>query len=177
MRWWIGSIKVTLLFCFLVTAAMQDVLAGRVANRLIASGLVTGLVFQVTEHGVYGIYYFLGNISVPVVLFYLLFQMRALGAGDIKLFSMTGGILTIGELCGCMVYTFLAAGLAAALLLAFDRDRRQRLQKGVRYLAGIVRTGKITPYRKEQKPGQQRFAFAVFVLFGAYAALSFPIVW
>lgn len=174
MRWWIGSIKVALLFCFLITAAMQDVLAGRVANRLIAAGLVTGLVFQVTEHGVYGIYYFLGNISVPVVLFYLLFQMRALGAGDIKLFSMTGSILTIGKLFQCMAYSFLAAGVFAAFLLAADYNRRRTLAYAAEYLLDVLCTKKLKPYTVLDEEARAPFAFAVPVFFGTAAALLFP---
>jgi prepilin peptidase CpaA len=161
----------------LITAALQDIFAGKVTNRLIATGLVTGLVFQVMEHGAWGIWFFLGNISVPIVLLYLLFQMRALGAGDIKLFSMTGGILTIGELCRCMVYTFLAAGLAAFFVLTFDRDRRRKLFGAMCYLAGIFRTKTIIPYRVTKESGKGHFAFAVFILFGVYAALYCPVVW
>lgn len=161
----------------MITAALQDIFAGKVTNRLIATGLVTGLVFQVMEHGTWGIWFFLGNISVPIVLLYLLFQMRALGAGDIKLFSMTGGILTIGELCRCMVYTFLAAGLAAFFVLTFDRDRRRKLFGAMCYLAGIFRTRTIIPYRVTKESGKGHFAFAVFILFGVYAALYCPVVW
>ena len=121
--------------------------------------------------------FFLYHLNLFLVLLYLLFQMRALGAGDIKLFSMTGGILTIGELCRCMVYTFLAAGLAAFFVLTFDRDRRRKLFGAMCYLAGIFRTRTIIPYRVTKESGKGHFAFAVFILFGVYAALYCPVVW
>ncbi len=148
---------------------------GRVPNRLIAAGLIAGLVFQITEHRIWGVYFFLRNISVPVILLYLLFQMRVLGAGDIKLFSMTGGILTIGELCRCMAYCFLAAGAGALLLLAAEQSRRQRLACAVRYLLDLVRTGKLRAYEPPEAEGRMPFAFAVFILFGAFAAIFVPI--
>ena len=102
--------KTALLFGLLITAAVQDLKSGKISNRLIVTGLMIGVAIQVTEYRVWGVYYFLRNISVPVILLYLLFQMHVLGAGDIKLFSMIGSILTTGELLQCMAYSFLTAG-------------------------------------------------------------------
>ena len=59
-----------------------------------------------------GIVHFLVNISIPVIFLFLLFQMRALGAGDIKLFSVAGGFLTIRQL----LYVMLAAFFSAAFI-------------------------------------------------------------
>lgn len=155
----------------MITAALQDIFAGKVTNRLIATGLVTGLVFQVMEHGAWGIWFFLGNISVPIVLLYLLFQMRALGAGDIKLFSMIGGILTIQELFAIMAYSFIAAGAGAGLYLVVDQQRRQKLYYAGRYLLDFVRTGKIEPYLPPFASESFSFALSVPVLFGAVYVL------
>lgn len=155
----------------MITAALQDIFAGKVTNRLIATGLVTGLVFQVMEHGAWGIWFFLGNISVPIVLLYLLFQMRALGAGDIKLFSMIGSFLTIWELLRCMFYGFLAAGAGAVLFLAADKRRWQRLWYGVKFFRDFVRTGNVQPYCPPYKEEALSYAFSVPVLVGTIWAL------
>ena len=63
-----------LLFVLLCLAAVQDIRSGKVANRLIAMGLLAGAVFQAAEHQAWGVYYFLRNVSVPIILFYLLFH-------------------------------------------------------------------------------------------------------
>ena len=167
--------KVVLLFDLLITAAWQDIRTGRVSNRLIAAGLFAGVVFQIAEHGICGIYYFLGNISVPVILLYLLFQMHVLGAGDIKLFSITGGMLTIGELLKCMAYSFAAAGFGAALFLVCDSAGRRKLWHAAKYLLGIVKTGRFVPYQPLKDAGNRTFAFAVCILFGTFAAFYIPI--
>lgn len=162
-----------LLFEFLTVAAAQDIQSGKVSNRLIAAGLMAGAVFQVTEYGVVGVYHFLGNISFPVILLYLLFQMRVLGAGDIKLFSMIGGMLTIEELCRCMAYSFIAAGAGAVLFLAADKERAGRLRFAAGYLRDCLRTGQAKPYRPPFSSERYSFAFSVPVLFGVMLAL-FP---
>ena len=162
-----------LLFQLLIIAAAQDIRAGKVSNRLIVTGLMAGAVFQVTEYGVIGAYYFLRNISFPVILLYLLFQMRVLGAGDIKLFSMIGGMLTIGELRRCMAYGFIAAGAGSVLFLAADEMRREHIFYAAGYLRDCLKEGRAIPYSPPNPLNRMSFAFSVPVLFGAALAL-FP---
>lgn len=162
-----------LLFQFLIVAAAQDIRSGKVSNGLIATGLMAGAAFQLAEHGAVGAYYFLRNISVPVILLYLLFQMRVLGAGDIKLFSMIGGMLTIGELRRCMAYSFIAAGAGSVLFLAIDKERAERLKFAARYLRDCFKTGQVKPYCPPFSSKAFSFAFSVPVLFGVMLAL-FP---
>lgn len=152
-------------------AAAEDIQSGKVSNRRIAVGLMAGMWFRIMEDPAWGIYYFLGNISVPVVLLYLLFQMRVLGAGDIKLFSMIGSFLTMKELFTCMAYSFFSAGIWAVFLLAFDKKRRRRLAYAARYLAEIFLTGKILPYIPLYEAEGNTFAFSVPILFGTAAAI------
>lgn len=154
---------------------MQDLESGRISNRLIVTGLVVGMAVQMIEYQAWGVYYFLRNVSVPVILLYLLFQMRVLGAGDIKLFSMIGSILTTEELLRCMAYSFLMAAGAAVLFLAADAKRRKKMRCALTYLLHMLRTGEIRPYPLSGEPGRYRFAFAVPVLFGTALALQFPL--
>lgn len=58
-----------------------------------------------------GIVSFLFNITLPVFLFSLFFQMRALGAGDIKLFSVTGSFLTTEQLIEVMLFSLVIAAM------------------------------------------------------------------
>lgn len=145
-------------------------MAGKVSNKLIVAGLSIGSLFQAAEYQALGIYYFLRNISVPVILLYLLFQMRVLGAGDIKLFSMIGSILTIGELYQCMACSFLVAGAGAAALLATDRNRWIRLRYAIQYLFEALRFGIKRPYEPPSGAGKLFFPFAVPILFGTAIA-------
>ena len=71
-------------------AVVTDVQCMKISNRLIVCGLIWGLVLKIWGNGYVGILYFILNITIPVVLLFLLFQMHALGAGDIKLFSLVG---------------------------------------------------------------------------------------
>ena len=95
-----------ILLVFLVYAVYTDMTQTRISNRLIVLGLIIGLFFRIWTEGAIGVLFFVVNIFIPVIFLYLLFQMRALGAGDIKLFSMLGAFLTVEQLLKLMVLAF-----------------------------------------------------------------------
>ena len=150
----------------MITAALQDIFAGKVTNRLIATGLVTGLVFQVMEHGAWGIWFFLGNISVPIVLLYLLFQMRALGAGDIKLFSVVGGICGFQWLFLTMAASFLVGACMSLCKMAYHRSLIARLAVFGNYVRQSLAEGRILKYPQEPEGKQHIIHFSIAILIG-----------
>jgi len=89
------------LLTVLVFAVTADFREMRISNRLIASGLMMGLALRILGEGGAGIVHFLVNISIPVILLFLLFQLRVIGAGDIKLFSVAGGFLSMRSVVIC----------------------------------------------------------------------------
>ena len=103
------------LLTVLVFAVAADFREMRISNRLIASGLMMGLTLRILGEGGAGIVHFLVNISIPVILLFLLFQLRVIGAGDIKLFSVAGGFLSMRQL----LYVILAAFVTAAVIVVW----------------------------------------------------------
>lgn len=103
----------------LVAAVVADYRRMKISNRLIASGLIWGFVLRFMGEGSAGIVHFLVNISVPVILLFLLFQLRVLGAGDIKLFSVVGGFVTTSQLLLVIVSAFFAGGAIGAVKLLY----------------------------------------------------------
>lgn len=102
----------------------------RISNRLIVSGLIWGFALRIMGEGSAGVVHFLVNISIPVILLFLLFQLRALGAGDIKLLSVAGGFLTAGQLMYLIAATFLTAAIIGAGKLVYRKGiLRQRGEK------------------------------------------------
>ena len=58
-----------------------------------------------------GVFFYAVNIFIPVIFLFLLFQVRALGAGDIKLFSMVGAFISTKQLLKLMVLAFCVGAL------------------------------------------------------------------
>lgn len=72
----------------LLTAAYRDIRERKIPNWLIIIGLLGICIFRYAERGVHGILDGIISGGLVIILFFPLFLIRALGAGDIKLFSM-----------------------------------------------------------------------------------------
>ena len=105
------------LLLHLMAAVVTDFRRMKISNRLIASGLIWGFVLRFIGEGSTGIVHFLVNISIPVILLFLFFQLRVIGAGDIKLFSVVGGFVTTDRLLLVIAAAFLAGGVIGAVKL------------------------------------------------------------
>lgn len=119
---------------------------------------------------------YLRNISVPVILFYLLFLMHVLGAGDIKLFSMIGGILTIQELFLCIWYSFLAGGILSLFYLIKDKHRWKKLKYAWGYLLRVCREQKIVPYELPEEIPKSKMAFSIAIFLGWLGVYCIPLI-
>lgn len=100
-----------ILLGLLMHAVCTDMIQTRISNRLIVLGLALGFLFRFMTEGSKGVLFFVVNISIPVILLYLLFQMRALGAGDIKLFSMIGAFISTKQLLRLMGLAFFVGAM------------------------------------------------------------------
>lgn len=114
----------------LIVAVVTDLRETRISNRLIASGLILGLAFRAVGAGVAGVVHFLVNISIPVILLFLLFQLRVLGAGDIKLFSVIAGFMTIRQTLYVIFASFVAGGVIGMAKLLYLKERTGRFGEG-----------------------------------------------
>ncbi len=113
------GVRYLMLLGLLCWAAYTDMVRTKVSNRLILLGLFIGLVFRIFGEGKTGILIYALHISIPVVVLYLLFQLHALGAGDIKLFSVIGAFVTTEQLVEIIVWAFVVGASCGALKLLY----------------------------------------------------------
>lgn len=99
------------LLTHLTLAVVMDFGNGRISNRLIVSGLIWGLAFRLLGEGSAGAVHFLMNISIPCIL----------GAGDIKLFSIAGGFLTLTQLCYLIPVAFVVGAVIGAGKIVYKK--------------------------------------------------------
>lgn len=115
---------------------------------------------------------FLLNASLPVVLLYLLFLMRALGAGDIKLFSMIGGIWDIQVLMITIAVSFLAAAAMSFCKILYYRNFISRLRIFKEYIEQAVLCRRILKYPQESQGNQHIIHFSIAILIGYAIAME-----
>lgn len=107
----------------LLAAVIEDFREYRISNRLIAFGLLCGLACRIVWQGAAGLFYGLINISIPVILLYLLFQLRVLGAGDIKLFSVTACYFSLYQIVGLIVTALMFAAAVGVCKILYRKCR------------------------------------------------------
>jgi Flp pilus assembly protein, protease CpaA len=156
----------------LSVAVVMDIQSFRISNRLIVSGFVSGLFLQVLEAGVKGLGVFILNVSIPIILFYLLFLIRALGAGDIKLFSMIGGIWGFQLLIITIVLSFLVGAGISLCKLLYHRNLISRLWVFKGYICQVMLTGRILKYPKKSQEENHVIHFSIAILIGYAIAME-----
>ncbi len=151
--------------CTLIVAAWTDVRTGRISNRLIGLGLLVGCIHNCYEYGWPGVFYFFIQISFPVLVFYLLFLMRALGAGDIKLFSIICSCIGLRGFIKVAVYSFLIGAVFSFLTLLRNKNLHARLAYFSAYVKTALHT-KCIPKYDYTSDGKENFIhFSVAILF------------
>ena len=105
---------------FLSCAVYTDMAQTRISNRLIVLGLMIGFIFRLWSEGLMGVFFYVVNIFIPVIFLFLLFQVRALGAGDIKLFSMLGAFISTEQLLRLMALAFCVGALVGIVKIIYQ---------------------------------------------------------
>lgn len=146
-------------------AAFLDVLTEKVDNRYILCGWILGLGFQLGYGQEQGFWNFLGGAILPVVMLFGLFWFRMLGPGDIKLFSVLGGLMGTEAILYCMFYSFLFGAILSLAFLIACGNAAQRILYFSNYISTMIQTKKKIPY---YLPGKQleNIHFTVPVLMG-----------
>lgn len=108
----------------LCRAVYTDIKTGKIENRLIAAGLMGGLLFAAVRDGPKGIWTSVRMMGIVFVMLVFLFIIKGLGAGDIKLFCVLA-VFFPEDIIQIIVISFFAGGIAAAgrMLLRFFRGQ------------------------------------------------------
>ena len=153
----------------LLTAVWMDLKTDRISNRLILFGLFLGLPYQILLNGARGILVFLLNGCVPILLFFLFYRIKALGAGDIKLLSVLGVFLDKDVYFWAILYIFASGAVIGVIKLFVHGVLWKRLCMLGRYAAGALTTACLPSYgsnEAETDYWENRIHFSVAILAG-----------
>lgn len=160
------------LLILLLLAAVSDVRTGRISNRLILTGLCMGFFYRIWEEGPVGIFIFLIHVTIPVIFLFLLFLMRVLGAGDIKLFSIISGICSFGEWTGCLAAAFVIGAILAVMKMIYFRNFGFRIMCFGIYIRTILMERSFYPYPFGAKERENTIHFSIAILMGYLVSLG-----
>ena len=103
--------NIVVLLVVLFSAALTDFYYEKVPNPLILGGIILGVGYRFLM-GTFAPAEMLCGIVAPILLFWPLFLVRAMGAGDIKLMSVIGLFLGWKSMLQIVAYAIVIAALA-----------------------------------------------------------------
>ncbi|MFD2365572.1 prepilin peptidase [Pseudoduganella sp. GCM10020061] len=156
------------LLALLTTAAVIDYRTFKIPNWLTGGGLAFALAYNILVPPQYNAawYFAPAGMMVGLLLTLPMYVMRIMGAGDVKLMAMVGAFLGPGEAVFALLYSFIAAGIAA-LAFGMNNGVMGRMLGNLRYIA----TGTWLPVATSGKPSA-RTASVGHLAFGLSIAVG-----
>lgn len=128
--------------CFLLSVVcLTDYRNARIPNGMIMIIFLYGLGYRYWDAGGGGLTEYLINSILVLLLLYPLFKIGALGAGDVKLFSVTAGCLSKQGVPCFIVVSLLISAMISLIKICRDRSGRERMRYLCSYVVGVCRTG------------------------------------
>lgn len=159
------------LFSLVLLALISDVRTYKIKNIIILTFFLSGLAINLYSGGISGAAVSLLAAALPVLLLMVLFVMRMLGAGDIKLFSAIGAITGIRFVLYSVAFSFISGGIIALIIMVIRKNGRQRLRHLLGYIKLCFTTFSIQPYSDFQNKGDgARFHFSFAIAVGTVVA-------
>jgi prepilin peptidase CpaA len=153
---------------FLLFASLLDIKSFCIPNRLILFGWLFGIGYRLFFDGYRGLPPFFYGALLPIVLLWILFHFHMLGAGDIKLFSVIGGLYGAPFTLRVIITAFLLGAVMSVVHLLRYRNLMYRLHYLAEYVSMYVRTGERTPYYVKKRDGKEAVIHFAVSIFGGF---------
>lgn len=101
-------------------------------------------------------------------LWFPLFRLRMIGAGDVKLMALMAGYLGLTTGAHVIGYGFLIGAVLAFLKMLIRRNLRQRLTYFFAYIRRLFLTKEVVPYYRASRDGKSVVIPMGLCLFGGY---------
>lgn len=172
----IQAAKLILLGLLLVLAVISDIKTRKIKNIIVYPFILIGLIIGLCESGIKGILEASWGMLIPIFLLFPLFLLRMLGAGDIKCFSAVGAIMGGRFAFDSIIFSFLAGGVFALIIMIVNKNAVQRFKHFISYLKSCLLTFSVSEY-DDFKTGKGVFRFSFAIVLGVvvqFIIYNFP---
>ena len=138
-----------ILLLIVCVAAIYDLRYRRIPNWVVLTGLVLGLGANTFLFGWAGLQRSLLGLGLGFLIYFPLYLLRGMGAGDVKLMAAVGAIVGWADWIGIFFLTAIVGGLAALALLA-ARSQLRRGFSNAGYLVVQLLSFRLPYARKEE---------------------------
>ena len=143
------GIEVVLL-ALVICAALFDVRYRKIPNWLTLLGVLVGLGLNAFLYqGWPGLRLSLMGLGIGFGIYFVLYALRAMGAGDVKLMAAIGSMVGWEDWVGIFIITAIVGGVAA-LLLVLLRGRLKKTLFNVSFILSEMKSGRPAYMGKEE---------------------------
>jgi prepilin peptidase CpaA len=121
------SISQILVIIVVLAAAVTDLRSRRIPNWLTLSGCCAGLLLNCFSAGAAGLKTSVCGLLLGFGLYFVLYCLRAMGAGDVKLMAAVGAIVGPGNWMLVFMASAIAGGVLALVLMVWSGRVRETL--------------------------------------------------
>jgi len=145
-----------ILLLMVIVAAVYDIRYRRIPNWLTASGVLVGLVLNaflqtpapaVLSFG--GLLFALKGLGLAFGVYFFLYALRAMGAGDVKLMAAVGSLVGWQNWFGIFIVSAVIGGIAA-LVLSLVKGRLRTTFWNVGFILSEFGHGRPAYLRREE---------------------------
>lgn len=111
---------------------VSDLRTFKIPNQISLTGIISGLFLNLIVHGLSGLRMSLIGILCPVIMLYILFLIRAIGAGDIKLLAGIGAFIS-QRIINVILLAFVMAAIYSFICILLKLVKRAAGREKTRY--------------------------------------------
>ena len=138
------------LLALVLGAAVYDIRYRRIPNWLSIGGVLIGLALNTFLYqGMAGLTFALIGMAVAFGVYFMLYALRAMGAGDVKLMAAVGAIVGWRDWFGIFLITAVIGGVMALILVA-SRGRVKKTLWNVSFILNEMKSGRPAYVAKEE---------------------------
>jgi prepilin peptidase CpaA len=165
------------LIALVLGAAFCDVRYRRIPNWLTVTGVLVGLALNgFLDQGRMGLFVSsLLGLVIAFGVYFALYALHAMGAGDVKLMAAVGAIVGWPDWFGIFIITAIIGGIMA-LILVIARGRVKKTFWNVAFILSELRGGRPAYLRREEldvkSPKAMRLPHGAVIAVGTLVALA-----
>ncbi len=169
-----------LLALIVVVAAAYDFRFRRIPNWLTLSGVILGWGLNIFLFEMIGLRTAAFGLGLAFLIYFPLYLLRGMGAGDVKLMGAVGSIVGPANWFGIFILTSILGGVVALILLLF-KGRLFRTLSNVGYMLKEILFLR-APYMKKEEldvrsPKAVTLPHGVMIALGSLAFLAAAAIW
>lgn len=138
-----------LLLIVVLAAAVYDVRYRRIPNWISVGGIALGVLSNSLRFGIPGLLFALAGFVLAFGLYFLLYVIHAMGAGDVKLMGAIGALVGWKNWIAIFVIAAIVGGIMAMIVIV-ARSRVKKTFWNIGYLLNEMRRGRAAYVTREE---------------------------